>query len=52
MGCTHDHLLSGLKITVSQEDGDAFEAITDDEGGFQFYDLAPGSWNIAVTGDG
>jgi len=44
--------LSGLKVTVFQPDGEAFEATTDDEGDFQFFDLSSGTWNIAVSGDG
>ncbi len=45
-------MLSGLKVTVFQQDGDAFETFTDDEGHFVFFDLGAGTWNISVSGEG
>jgi TonB family protein len=44
--------LPGLRVTVFQDGGQAFEALSDASGLFQFFDLAPGDWKVAVEGQG
>lgn len=44
--------LAGARVTVFQEQGDAFEAFSDAEGRFRFYDLAPGDWSVLAEAEG
>jgi TonB family protein len=43
--------LPGVVVTVFQDDR-GFEAVTDGEGVFRFYDLAPGDWKVLAEADG
>lgn len=47
--------VSGVVITVFRKyEGKevGFEAVTNDEGEFEFYDLAPGNWKVLAEADG
>ena len=47
--------LAGITVTVFRDDGDkpvGFEAATDEQGRFQFYDLTPGTWKVLADPPG
>ena len=47
--------LAGLMVTVYREHNGApsgFETVSDAQGGFRFFDLAAGTWNVRVEGQG
>lgn len=47
--------LAGITVTVFRDDGPkpvGFEAPTDEQGHFQFYDLAPGTWKVLADPPG
>jgi TonB family protein len=44
-------MLPGMLVVIEQGK-DAFEALTDAQGKFAFYDLAPGAWSLSVSGEG
>ncbi len=43
--------LVGARVLI-QRDTEAFEAFTDEHGGFSFYDLAPGTWQLSIGAPG
>lgn len=44
--------LAGARVTVFRDGGEAFEALTDAEGRFRFFDLSPGAWSVLAEAEG
>ena len=35
-----------------RDDGEAYDAVTDDRGNYRFFDLAPGEWKVLTEPEG
>jgi TonB family protein len=44
--------LPGVRVTVFRDGGEGFEALSDAQGTFRFFDLGAGAWKVLVEADG